>query len=84
MQFRNHVVVVVTILVLGISVILGVSVGSTVACPVPTMSSASDNVATAQLCSGPLDLACIPRSSASYGPAVHSWGVQVGCFQPNP
>jgi|HubBroStandDraft_3_1064219.scaffolds.fasta_scaffold980958_1 hypothetical protein len=84
MQFRNHVVVVVTVLVLGVSVILGVSVGSTVACPGPTMPSAAHNVATAEVCTGMPALACIPRSSVSYGPGVRSWGVQVACFEPTP
>jgi hypothetical protein len=81
MQFRNHVVVVVSLLVLGTSAILGATVQSTASCPIPVTTSQSENVATSELCASGIDAGCLPPPlPVRRGQHVFGWGVIGGCF----
>jgi hypothetical protein len=85
MQFRNHVVVVVSLLVLGASAILGATVQSTTSCPVPGTMSQSENVATSELCASGIDAGCLPPPLQTRpGQHLIEWGVTGGCFGPKP
>jgi hypothetical protein len=77
---HRHVVAPLTLLVVGLSVILGVSYGSGVACPTNPLS-----IAATTLCPNVASIPTCPRSSSSFTVTfqhVHVWGVQVGCFHP--
>jgi hypothetical protein len=83
MQFRNHVVVVVSLLVLGASAILGATVQSTTNCPIPVRMSPSGNVATSALCASGVSAECVlPPLPTETGQHVVVWGVNGGCFGP--
>jgi hypothetical protein len=88
MQFRNHVVVVTTIVVLGASAILGATVDSNEACMTPISASGSASYSqfstTAATCSGATELSCATTPPVAEGQYVHLWGVQGGCFGPKP
>ncbi|HEY1760950.1 MAG TPA: hypothetical protein VGG17_00010 [Acidimicrobiales bacterium] len=80
MKFHNHVVVVITLLVVGTSAILGVTVASTSSCQGTAATFSSHNVVLSQLCTNELELTCATSLPGSAGSNVHLWGVQEGCF----
>jgi hypothetical protein len=83
MQLRNHVVVVVTLLVVGTSAILAATVQSSTSCPTPATPSLTMNIATSELCVGILDEGCPPvPQPVAVGHNLRLWGVQQGCFGP--
>jgi hypothetical protein len=82
MQFRDHLVMVVTLLVVGASVILGVTVQSTPACPIA--STTTSHTFVVETCSNQNELTCAASLPVSVGPRMHLWGVQSGCFGPKP
>jgi hypothetical protein len=84
MKFHNHVVVVITLLVVGTSAILGVTVASNASCPGPAAASLSHNVVMSQLCTNERELTCATSLPVASRSNVHLWGVQEGCFGPKP
>lgn len=78
---HRHVIAPLTLLVLGLSVILGVSFGSSVTCPTTLTSPLS--MSASALCPNVIAIPTCPRPSSSFTVTfqnVHVWGVQVGCF----
>jgi hypothetical protein len=86
MNARNHIVVVIVVLVLGLSLILGVTIQSEPArpCPASLTSYLQGQLATARLCTGVLRGSCRPPFSAPAGQHVVAWAVTGGCFEPAP
>jgi hypothetical protein len=81
---HRHVVTPIALLVLGISVILGVSYGTSFSCPTTLTSLLSNGSA---LCPNAISIPTCPRPSSSFvvtfrSVKVHTWGVQSGCFHP--
>jgi hypothetical protein len=81
MQLRNHVVVVVSALVLGASAILGATVQSTTSCPFSGATTSSDNIATSELCASGVEPGCLlPPTPEHPGQHLVQWGASGGCF----
>lgn len=83
MKLRNHVVVVVSILVLGASAILGATVQSSSSCPLSGTTLPSATVATAELCASGVAASCLLIPPPVHpGQHLIEWGASEGCFGP--
>lgn len=79
-HLRNHVVAVVALLVVGVSVILGLSSPSIATCPTPT-TLGTVNIPRAVLCSVVLRvLVCSPSSQSDLKTCITRWGTNGGGF----
>lgn len=78
MKLGDHVVVVVSLVVLGASAILGATVQSSASCP--WSGTASENAASTELCARGVDAECLPAIPLHAGQHLVRWGVTGGCF----
>jgi hypothetical protein len=82
MKRRNHVVVVVSLVVLGASAVLGATVQSSSPCLRSGSTIATENVATSTLCASGIDVGCAIAIPVHQGQHLVEWGISQGCFGP--